>query len=144
MFAALTQRLQMSVADARNDLQRHGSTLRSPGVTDTSSPVRQAKPHPISPDRTSISPSGVASPRIGIRQNASVAPPSGSITQSSRLWSSPKQDDSTSNNSVDSVKKRFPGQPQSQRAGQQIPAQKRSGFVADVNPAQAQKQAGWQ
>ena len=134
----------MSVADARSDLQRHGSMGQSSGVTDRSSHVRQMKLHPISPDRTSVIPAGAAFPRIGIRQNASAASPSGSITQSSRLWSSPKQDDSTSNTSVGPAKKRLPGQLQSGRTSHQVPAQKRSSFNADAGSAQTQKQAGWQ
>lgn len=115
--AALTQRLQMSVADARSDLQRHSSTLRSSGpssLRDTSA-LRDAAglqhtSHLRSPDRTSLATprSSASSPRIvsttgrtagsspriaSLRPHPS-PPTSGvgsSYSAAGALWSSPRQ-----------------------------------------------------
>lgn len=152
----------MSVADARSDLQRHGSTLRPAGSgLQISSPRRHPELRPISPDRTSIAsprpsvaslgvPSSAAgtaaalsSPRIASFQNGANAP----YSSSGSLWSGAKQD------SIGSPKRRYPSQIQQpaganrqspghvQPAGQ-CPAQKRFSSVSDAD--QHHRQAAWQ
>ena len=151
----------MSVADARSDLQRHGSTLRPSGSgLQISSPRRHPELRPISPDRTSIAsprpavgstgvPSsaagtttGVSSPRIASFQNGANAP----YSLAGSLWSGAKQD------SIGSPKRRFPSQIQLAGANRQSPghvqpaghrsAQKRFSSVSDAD--QHQRQAAWQ
>lgn len=127
--AALTQRLQLSVADARSDLQRHSSTLRFTGPSSTNSNARfQHDPNCASPDRTALaSPrfyatpvkgaptaGGIASassPRIAsVRQRPSPLTSNSSSPRHTAggLWSSPKQDDAKR---FTSAAKRLPQSP---------------------------------
>ena len=163
VFAALTQRLQMSVADARSDLQRHGSSLRSAASRSDSRDARR-QPHlrPISPDRTiaaSISAS-IASPRRGaavvtatpssprilsVQRTSVGAHSSASSSHVARgLRSGPKQDGV----GIESQKKRFPSgappagtlwqspkQLQSAGAVWHSPTQKRFTVVSDTDPS---------
>lgn len=158
----------MSVADARNDLQRHSSSLRSAGAKSDSSDARR-QPHlrPISPDRTTIAPvsSSLASPRRGPTMTTASSPRISSFQQSSLavhssaggsyvaggLRSSPKQDEM----SIGSPKKRFPSQAppagtlwqshkqlQSAAAIRHSPTQKRFSVVSDTD--QSRQQESWQ
>lgn len=54
--AALTQRLQLSVADARSDLERHSSLRPADLRSELSTSGQRAGQHPTSPDRPPSSP----------------------------------------------------------------------------------------
>ena len=160
----------MSVADARNDLQRHSSSLCSAGAKSDSSDARR-QPHlrPTSPDRTTTAPvsSSLASPRRGptVTTAAASSPRISSFQQSSLavhssaggsyvaggLQCSPKQDEM----SIGSSKRRFPSQAppagtlwqsrkQLQSAGaiRHSPTQKRFSVVSDTD--QSRQQESWQ